>query len=436
MVFVRGSDELLRLLKEAGIQVASEPFRAEVSVVEIPRFLNEINSFIGNVVAVVTGGVDYATICNLKDKGVTVVSPKNLVPALLPLLEQETTQKECVISFGEQCDGKPGASLSFEEPPDAPEGPTVTERKTPDAFGETKTFFPPPRPAFRVENPAALRHEARFESRKEFPVERPRGRGFIAASFSTKGGAGKTALATNLAALCALRGMRVALVDLDLGTGNTHEVLGLHDALKGPHVGNWRDYARGLSGFLTRHSSGLYLLPCCEDVTMQGQDVEDLAEVLSSAFDLVVMDFGTKPFFPYTRAGLEIADRVFVLALQEQGMVEVLVSRFLAERKEWVESGKAVLVVNKVSPLGYYKPSQVAKMAGFRTWKEIPDDPKSFEAAKKAGKAVVQLKGSEAGNAFAAIADEIELSTAAYETAGEQRGQKKGFLGRLFRGGR
>jgi hypothetical protein len=106
-------------------------------------------------------------------------------------------------------------------------------------------------------------------------------------------------------------------------------------------------------------------------------------------------------------------------------MVESLVSQFLTERREWVENGKAELVVNRVSPLGYYKPSQIARMAGFREWKEIPEDAAGFEAAKKAGKTVVQKKGAESSPAFYSIAGLLEDTQAS-----------QGFFKKLFKGWR
>jgi MinD-like ATPase involved in chromosome partitioning or flagellar assembly len=425
-VYVCSSDELLGTLKSAGFQITQEVSQAQLSVIEMPLYSSEIGKCNGSIVAVVNGIVDYATITGLKEKGVTVTSSNDVVKILQSLFQKtaETADNNTdFVIFGND------------------------EGKVPSGSPLTDPFFskgPSPAPDMTKEfNTGEQKSKISFSSPQlsvpEIPTSDPSRaieqetlgrRSTIIASFSTKGGAGKTALATNLAAYCALNGKKSVLIDLDIGTGNTSEVLGMQEALNGPNVGNWRDYARNLQELLTCHSSGLYLLPCCEDVTIQGQDVEDLVEILCAGFDVIVMDFGTKSFFPYTKAGLEIADKVFILALQDQGMVEVLVSRFLAERKEWIENGKSVLVVNKVSPLGYYKPSQVARMAGFKTWKEIPDDPKSFEAAKKAGKTVVQLKGSEAGAAFATLSEELGILPSFHHKKEPKRGLLSRLLGR------
>lgn len=244
-------------------------------------------------------------------------------------------------------------------------------------------------------------------------------RAYTIASFSTKGGVGKTALATNLGAVYALNGSRTILVDLDIGTGNAADVIGIMNSQA--TVENWRQYARNLPSSLPRHSSGLYILPCGpNEFEMSGVDVEDLLDLLASNFEYILMDYGTKPFFPHTKRGLEIADKIYVISTQEQGMVQTLVSRFLAEHEDWINSGKASLVVNRVSPLGYYKPSDIAKMASFKSWHEIPDDPQGFEAAKKAKSTPVQLNAVSA-KAF-------------YSITGEESARKsgKGFFKKLF----
>ena len=244
-------------------------------------------------------------------------------------------------------------------------------------------------------------------------------RAYTIASFSTKGGVGKTAVATNLGAVYAQSGKKTILVDLDIGTGNAADVIGVKNSQV--TVENWRQYARNLPSSVQKHSSGLYILPCGpNDFEMAGEDVEDLLDILASNFEYILLDYGTKPFFPHTKRGLEIADKIYVISTQEQGMVQTLVSRFLAEHEDWIQSGKASLVVNRVSPLGYYKPSDIAKMANFKNWHEIPDDPQGFEAAKRAKSTPVQLNAMSA-NAF-------------YSMTGEETVKKsgKGFFRKLF----
>lgn len=244
-------------------------------------------------------------------------------------------------------------------------------------------------------------------------------RAYTIASFSTKGGVGKTAVATNLGAVYAQSGKKTILVDLDIGTGNAADVIGIKNSQV--TVENWRQYARNLPSSVQKHSSGLYILPCGpNEFEMSGEDVEDLLDLLANSFEYILLDYGTKPFFPHTKRGLEIADKIYVISTQEQGMVQTLVSRFLAEHEDWIQSGKASLVVNRVNPLGYYKPSDIAKMANIRNWHEIPDDPQGFEAAKRAKSTPVQLNAMSAKAFFSMTGQESVKNSG------------KGFFKKLF----
>ena len=81
--------------------------------------------------------------------------------------------------------------------------------------------------------------------------------------FSTKGGSGKTVIATNLAVSFARDGKRTLLIDFDLHSGDDALVLGLSprwtvlDLVQSPGDLD----AEKLAGFVTRHSSGVDLLP-------------------------------------------------------------------------------------------------------------------------------------------------------------------------------
>ena len=81
--------------------------------------------------------------------------------------------------------------------------------------------------------------------------------------FSTKGGTGKTFVATNIAAGLAQAGKRVALVDLDLQLGDAAIALGLvpqrtiYDLVQG-----YREFDMNLlEEFMSKHASGLSVLP-------------------------------------------------------------------------------------------------------------------------------------------------------------------------------
>lgn len=112
-----------------------------------------------------------------------------------------------------------------------------------------------------------------------------------------KGGAGKTALSTNLAVALAATGQgRVALVDLDLQFGDVGNALGLEPEHT---IGDLSSVAGGvtpttLKVFLTRRDDNLYAL-CAPDTPAAGEEVPELVvdravRLLAEDFSFVVID--------------------------------------------------------------------------------------------------------------------------------------------------
>ena len=136
--------------------------------------------------------------------------------------------------------------------------------------------------------------------------------------FSTKGGTGKTFIATNLAAGLAAAGKRVALVDLDLQFGDAAIALGL--VPRGP-CSTWSRATgvrrHAVEDFMLKHSSGLSVLPAplypdeAEQITVE--DIESILQVMQSSYEYVVVD--TPPFFEdRILVALDWADHVLLIA--------------------------------------------------------------------------------------------------------------------------
>jgi pilus assembly protein CpaE len=136
---------------------------------------------------------------------------------------------------------------------------------------------------------------------------------------SPKGGAGKTVLASNLAArLAQQHPRRVAVVDLDLQFGDIAFALSLSprhsikDAAASTGVNT-----TALKVFLTPHPAGLYAL-CAPSDPADGDDVDPVAtgEVLTrlaEEFDYVVIDTGAG-LTEHTLAALDVSTDVVLVA--------------------------------------------------------------------------------------------------------------------------
>jgi len=127
-------------------------------------------------------------------------------------------------------------------------------------------------------------------------------RGSIVTIFSPKGGTGKTVTATNLAASYAKNEKkRTLLLDLDLQFGDAAIMLGLepektiYDLVTAPGELD----SEKLAGYITKHASGLDMLPAPlrpEDAELVTESkLARLLEVARESYDVIVVD--TSPFF-------------------------------------------------------------------------------------------------------------------------------------------
>ncbi len=130
----------------------------------------------------------------------------------------------------------------------------------------------------------------------EHPAHDGPPRGVMLTVFSTKGGVGKSTLATNIAAALAHEGKEVCIVDLDVAAGDVaimlqiapRRVLSDLTAIEGMIDES------GVRTLLTEHSKGLSVLAAPVNIEAQGhvsaESVFRVLEVLKEMFDAVVID--------------------------------------------------------------------------------------------------------------------------------------------------
>jgi pilus assembly protein CpaE len=142
----------------------------------------------------------------------------------------------------------------------------------------------------------ALRGRLTGGAPREAGEQRPPGK--VVTVFSSKGGCGKTFLATNLAVALSSGGTEVALVDLDLHFGDVAIMLQLfpshtiHDAAQTAQTSQLDPLS--LKSFLTHHESGIWALvaptePTVADTIGAGA-VATILKLLREAFAYVVID--------------------------------------------------------------------------------------------------------------------------------------------------
>lgn len=187
--------------------------------------------------------------------------------------------------------------------------------------------------------------------------------------FSTKGGTGKTFIATNLAAGLAAAGKRVALLDLDLQFGDAAIAMGLvaqrtlFDLVQG-----YQEFDAGLmEDFMLKHPSGLSVLPAplypdeAEKITTN--DIEAILRVIEDAYDFVVVD--TPPFFEdRVLVALDWADHVILVASLDIPSVKNLKTVFHTVGLMAYPEEKLIILMNRAGSRVGLELSDVEKHLG------------------------------------------------------------------------
>jgi pilus assembly protein CpaE len=216
--------------------------------------------------------------------------------------------------------------------------------------------------------------------------------------FSPKGGIGKTVIATNLASLLAREeGRRTLLLDLDLQFGDTAIVLGLqpeqtlHDLLSAPGELD----AEKLSGYATRHGSGLDVLPAPlrpqEADLVSDAKLARLLEVARSSYDDIIVD--SAPFLhgPILTALDQTSDLLVICSAQVPALKDVNLSLSTLSLLAFPEE-KVRLVINHAHQDGGLKRSEIEDALGMKVSAEIPND-KVVSKAVNRGTPAVLLNG-------------------------------------------
>ncbi len=140
--------------------------------------------------------------------------------------------------------------------------------------------------------------------------------GSLITVFSTKGGVGKSLVATNIAAAIADEGHRVCIVDLDIHCGDVAIMLQLtpvHSLADLSQLSGQID-ASGVESLLTEHSERLAVLaaPVHLGSPVPSEPIGSLLETLKGMFDVVVVDTSGM-FDDYVLPALDHSDLVVLV---------------------------------------------------------------------------------------------------------------------------
>jgi pilus assembly protein CpaE len=245
----------------------------------------------------------------------------------------------------------------------------------------------------------------------------------LIAVLGPKGGTGKTLVSTNLSVALAVRGRKVAVVDLDLQFGDVGLCLGLspertiYDLVK---AGGSID-ADKVEGYMTQHPSGVraLLAPSRPDqaASVSVELLRDIYSVLRATYDYVVID--TPPgFTPEVIATIDSASDVCLV-----GMLDSLSLKNTKLGLETLDlmgfdSDHLQLVLNRAGSRVGITAEDVRSVIGRNPDVLIPSDREIPRAVNEGQPIVVAKPSSEAAKSFSQLADRFVAADANANGAG------------------
>ncbi len=204
-------------------------------------------------------------------------------------------------------------------------------------------------------------------------------RGRVVAVMGTKGGVGKSVIATNLAAALASEGQSVVLVDLDLASGDDGIMMKLEPArtIRDAVAASDRLDVELLEGFLTPHSSGVRVLLAParpEDAeTVTASRVARILELLRETADLIVVDTPSA-WDEATLAAADASDSILAVTGMELTSIKdtsVMLSR-LAQLGRG--NGTVKVVLNRADSKVLIEEKDVERALGRSIVSRVPSD--------------------------------------------------------------
>ncbi|MHB8669487.1 MAG: AAA family ATPase [Acidimicrobiales bacterium] len=246
--------------------------------------------------------------------------------------------------------------------------------------------------------------------------------------FSTKGGAGKSVLATNLAAVLARRSSRpVALVDADLQFGDVAVMLKLfphHTIVEAVEAGNRLDAAL-LQSLLVHHDpTGVLVLPAPLEPAFADQigtgDMARIVSVLRSFCSFVVVD--TPAHFGEVVLGLlEDSDHICLVAGLDIPTIKNVKLGLQTLRLLDVPMSKIKLVVNRSNSKVRMDVSEVERTLGVKADVLIPSDLAVPQSVNRGLPVTLESPRTDVARALEQLADQFAPVPVA---KGRRRGRK------------
>jgi len=263
--------------------------------------------------------------------------------------------------------------------------------------------------------------------------------GSLVTVFSTKGGVGKSLVATNIAAAMADQDQRVCLVDLDIHCGDVAIMLQLNPlhSLADLSQLSGEIEASGVESLLTEHSERLSVLaaPVQLGSPVPSEPIGSLLQTLKGMFDVVVVDTsGT--FDDYVLQALDHSDLLVLVgtldipSLKSLKLATGTLDLLNLPRETWR------LVLNRADAKVGLSPDEFEETLGFKATVSIPSSRDVLTAVNR-GEAIVRAnRGHQASKALTSLASSLVRDASAERAPETQDNEQRSRRGGLRRGSR
>ena len=257
--------------------------------------------------------------------------------------------------------------------------------------------------------------------------------GQVLAMLPTKGGAGATFLATNLAFALSRQGSRVAVLDLNLYFGDAAIFLGdkpvvtsITDLMRQAHR---LDYAL-LKSSMIKVNENLHLLAASESAEDAGQvsvaAVEKIIELARSQYDFVLLDLGST-IDPVAVKALDLADTICLILQLNLPFVRAAKHMATVFRQMAYPREKLCVVVNRNEDVGTINLASVEKTTQLKVGRTIPNSHSAVSASVNEGVPLLEMAPRDpVARALLAWAQELAPGTTPARTRWWQRWMKSG----------